>query len=252
MSRYIDLNADLGEDDSAEGIARDTAMMAVISSCNIACGGHAGTPAVMQAMLVAAKEYNVVAGAHPSYPDRANFGRVSVDLPLGDLQKSLAGQIEVLLGEAMAAEMQLGHIKPHGALYNDAQDNPALAGILVELAQEYSLPLVSMPESIVEQQARQSGVPFVGEAFIDRRYRQDARLVSRREPGAVLVDEGERIAQGLALALGDPILSDSGDTITISAATLCLHSDSDGALATARAMRDALVSADFQIAAAVR
>ena len=249
MSRTIDLNADLGEDESAEGQARDIAMMDVISSCNIACGGHAGSPATMSRMLETARDKSVAPGAHPSYPDRINFGRQSLDISRKDLKSSLQDQLNEIHTAARQAGVALTHIKPHGALYNDAQDNQALAEILVELAQRHYLPLVGMGGSLLSSIAVQHRVGFVAEAFIDRRYNADARLVSRKIAGAVINDDRDRIDQGMALAFGSPIKSDTGQYITICAQTLCLHSDSAGALSTARLMRLALEQGGFVVKA---
>lgn len=240
MSKTIDLNADLGEDESEEAIIRDLAMMEVVSSCNIACGGHAGSPTHMKKMLMAAKEKNVSAGAHPSYPDRINFGRISLEISDSELISSLEVQLEAIGQAAKEAGTKLYHLKPHGALYNDAQDSDNLAKILIKLAASQQLSLVGMPQSLLQERANASGIPFVAEAFIDRQYTDEARLVSRHETGAVIEHDQDRLAQGAALATNKTITSKNGNAIYISAQTLCLHSDSNGALATARAMRTRL------------
>ncbi len=240
VNRMIDLNADLGEDESADGMARDIAIMDVVSSCNIACGGHAGSDETMRAMLLAAKAKNISAGAHPSYPDRANFGRTSMAIATEALQDTLREQIKDIRKIAAEVQTEITHLKPHGALYNDAQDDAILADILVTIARAENLALVGMSGSHVEQKANESGVTFIAEAFIDRQYTQRSRLVSRAEKGAVIADDGDRLKQGLALAQGQPIVASGGHLKTIPAQTLCLHSDSDGALATAKAMLRAL------------
>lgn len=249
VTATIDLNADLGEDERAEGIARDIAIMDIISSCNIACGGHAGSLDTMRAMVVAAKEKGVSAGAHPSYPDRANFGRISIKIDPAALKISLLEQLEVIKGIAVDVKADITHLKPHGALYNDAQDNEVLADILVAIARSENLPLVGMAGSVIHRKAHESDVRFIPEAFIDRRYTNHSRLVSRTEDGAVIADDAERVQQGLALAQGNPIVTSANQSKAIQAETLCLHSDSDGALATAKAMRRALELKDISIAA---
>lgn len=247
MTSMIDLNADLGEDESAAGIARDIEIMDVVSSCNIACGGHAGSPEVMRTILTAAKSRPIAPGAHPSYPDRAGFGRKSIDISLTDLKARLAKQLHDISAIAADVGVPLTHIKPHGALYNDAQDDPELSTLLVEMAGRANLALVGMPGSLIQQKAADEGIPFIAEAFIDRQYSDNGRLVSRSEAGAVIPDEDDRIRQGVSLATGTPFLARNNAALTIAAQTLCLHSDSDGALQTAKRMRTALEQAGITI-----
>lgn len=247
MTVTIDLNADLGEDESPAGIARDIAIMDIVSSCNIACGGHAGSPQTMRTILAAARSRRVAPGAHPSYPDRVGFGRQSMNISLADLETSLNGQLRVISDIAVEVGVSLTHLKPHGALYNDAQDDPELACLLVEIAAGNGLALVGMPESRIQQKAAGRQISFIAEAFIDRRYTGHGRLVPRSEPGAVIADEDERIRQGLALATGSTLTAQDGTALTVSANSLCLHSDSDGALETAKKMRLALENAGLAI-----
>ncbi|MEL6875041.1 MAG: 5-oxoprolinase subunit PxpA [Pseudomonadota bacterium] len=249
MRKSIDLNADLGEDESPEGIARDVAMMGIVSSCNIACGGHAGSPDLAARMLGAAARHHVSAGAHPSYPDRENFGRVSMTIAPEHLADSLHEQVQVLIDAARQTAATITHIKPHGALYNDAQDSEILSRILARLAGEFGLPLVGMAPSVIQNVADDQSIGFVAEAFVDRRYDNRARLVPRTEPGAVIADQNQRLAQGLALAQGRSIKTANGLEMKIPADTLCLHSDSDGALETARSMRDELARNGIEILA---
>ncbi len=247
--RTIDLNADLGEDDSVAGIARDIAIMDVVSSCNVACGGHAGSDKTMRAMLIAAKAKKISVGAHPSYPDRPNFGRISMEIDPAALKASLLEQVRTIRAIAAELETEITHLKPHGALYNDAQDDELLAEMLVEIAQDEALNLVSMAGSVIHQKADVRNLPYISEAFIDRRYTERARLLSRTAKGAVIADDDERTEQGLALAQGKSIVTDDNQLKVIHAETLCLHSDSDGALATAIAMRRALELEGISIAA---
>ncbi|WP_337658385.1 5-oxoprolinase subunit PxpA [Sphingorhabdus sp. Alg231-15] len=249
MKTTIDLNADLGEAETTDGMARDIAIMDIVSSCNIACGGHAGSPKTMRAMLTAAKEKAVSAGAHPSYPDRENFGRVSMIIDPEDLKASIWEQLRRIKSIAAEIGVSITHLKPHGALYNDAQDSDSLAELLVGIAHGAQLPLVGMADSVIEAKAKQSGVHFIAEAFIDRRYTEYSRLVPRTEQNAVIADDAARIGQGLALAQALPIEVSGDQPRTIKTETLCLHSDSEGALATAAAMRQALENEGFSIAA---
>jgi len=250
MTTVIDLNADLGEDENPEGIARDIAIMDIVSSCNIACGGHAGSPLTMRTMLAAAKSRNITPGAHPSYPDRIGFGRQSMDITLADLETSLKSQLHNITVIAADVGVSLTHLKPHGALYNDAQDDPALSTLLVEIAAGTGLALVGMPGSLIQKKAVESRISFISEAFIDRRYSGNGRLVPRSEAGAVIADEDERIRQGLALAKGTMLTAQDGTALTVKADSLCLHSDSNGALETAKKMRLALENAGIVIGSA--
>lgn len=247
MTAVIDLNADLGEDESPEGTARDIAIMDIVSSCNIACGGHAGSPASMRTMLAAAKARHIAPGAHPSYPDRAGFGRQSMDMPMEDLEACLTSQLQDIRNMAEEVGVSLTHLKPHGALYNDAQDDPELSALLVAVAARTGLALVSMPGSLVQDKAAKENIPFIAEAFIDRRYTSGSRLVPRSEAGAVITDEEDRISQGVALATGAALTTQDGGSLEIEAQSLCLHSDSDGALETAKKMRLALEKAGIAI-----
>lgn len=247
MTLRIDLNADLGEDESPAGVARDIAIMNIVSSCNIATGGHAGSPKSMRAMLATAKSNAIAPGAHPSYPDRAGFGRTSMDISLADLKISLMEQFRVIADIAAAVDVSLTHIKPHGALYNDAQDDPDLSSLLVDMAAQTNLALVGMPGSLIQKKASERKIAFVAEAFIDRRYTEKGRLVPRSEAGAVIADEDERMQQGLCLAKGTALTTRNGTPLTVEAQSLCLHSDSNGALETAKKMRILLNQAGIMI-----
>lgn len=252
MAGKIDLNADLGESADSDAVARDVAMMEIISSANIACGGHAGDTATMRAMLIAAKAHGVCAGAHPSYPDRANFGRVSMAIEPRELQSSLEAQIADFYAQAVAQNIAVTHVKPHGALYNDAADDPALAAIIA-VAVRNAAPnaaLVGLAGSAMADAAARYGLRFIGEGFLDRRYTGHGRLVPRQQSGAVIEAQAHRIAQGLSLAHGKQITAIDGEPVSITAQTLCLHSDSAGALESASAVRAALEAAGIRIAAA--
>jgi len=250
MTSVIDLNADLGEDESPEGTERDIAIMDIVSSCNIACGGHAGSPASMRTMLAAAKIRHIAAGAHPSYPDRDGFGRRSMNLRLEELEACLASQLQDIAAIAAEVGISLSHLKPHGALYNDAQDDRKLAEMLVKMAGTASLAVVGMPGSIVQEMALEQKIAFIAEAFIDRRYTAAGRLVPRSEAGAVIADEDDRIGQGLALATGTALAAQDGSPLFLKADSLCVHSDSDGALKTAINMRLALEKAGITVGSA--
>ena len=244
MARRIDLNADLGESEAPEDIARDIAIMDIVTSANIACGGHAGNDATMKVMLEAAAERGVAAGAHPSYPDRANFGRVSMDIGEEDLFKSLIGQMEMLKDLAEQRAVPVCHVKPHGALYNDMVENPDLMQTIARASRK-----VFPNATLVGLAAKDMELSFIREAFIDRLYTPEGRLVPRSEAGAVVESNEERIAQALMLTEKGKAIASNGEEIQIDATTLCLHSDSDGALETARLVRRALEGAGIEVTA---
>lgn len=233
MTRSIDLNADLGEQHKEQ--ARDIALMRHISSCNIACGGHAGDEASMAVMLRAARAAGVAAGAHPSYPDRAGFGRVSLDMPLAALIGSLLEQVRALESVAAREGVTLTHIKPHGMLYNDLADRPDMALAVAEAlhAAFPQLAQVGLAHSASEDAARAVGARFIAEGFVDRGYTPARRLVPRSQPGALIASDADRAAQAIAIARGEPLAANDGSLIHVMAQSLCIHSDSPGAEQTA-------------------
>ena len=219
----IDLNADLGEGD-----AGDEELLRVVSSCNIACGGHAGDTQSMQATVACAIANGVAIGAHPAYPDREGFGRRSGFLSGNKLRISLAAQIAMLAAIAEKNGTVLTHVKPHGALYNDAVNNRELADIIVSVV-EATLPgvaLVGLPSSEMQNAASSRSLKFIAEGFVDRAYREDGQLVPRSEPGAVHVSLEKVLSQAVALV---------GKVDS-----LCIHGDSPGAAEIARAVRKEL------------
>lgn len=249
MAGTIDLNADLGEYAEAEAIARDIAMMDIISSANIACGGHAGDGAIMREMLKAAAARGICAGAHPSYPDRANFGRLSLRMDGDKLHDILAAQIAALVNLAGEADIAIAHVKPHGALYNDAADDADLADIVARAAAQAApgAALMGLSGGAMEKAAAQHGQRYIAEGFIDRRYTPQGRLQPRGEQGAVIAAQNDRCDQARAIARGAAITASDGSALQISADSLCIHSDSDGALESARIVRSALSASGISI-----
>ena len=219
----IDLNADLGE-----GGAYDDALLQVVSSCNIACGGHAGDARSMQATVVTAAANGVAIGAHPAYPDREGFGRRSGFLAGDELRKSLIDQIAALDAIAAKNGATLTHVKPHGALYNDAVNDRELADLIVS-AVNATLPgavFVGLPGSELRNAAIARSVRFVAEGFVDRAYQANGQLVPRSEPGAVH-DQLEQILSQAVSLVGK-------------VDTLCVHGDTPGAAEIARKVRKEL------------
>jgi UPF0271 protein len=221
--RSIDLNADLGE-----GFANDRALLELVSSANVCCGAHAGTLALIRETLRDAAVRSVSIGAHPGYPDREGFGRREQKLPVLELSDLLSFQINAL--ERLAAEVnaKVSYLKPHGALYNQAQREPDIAAAVVTAARNFGLPLLGQPGSLVEKFARDRGVVYVAEGFPDRRYRSDGSLAPRSEPGAVLSAPKEIEEQVMRL------LSEGR------AQSLCIHGDEPGAVENATLVRQVL------------
>jgi UPF0271 protein len=249
MSPSIDLNADLGEEPQEE--TRDIALMRHISSCNIACGGHAGDAGSMTRMLRAARDAGVAAGAHPSYPDRARFGRTSLDMPLIDLTGSLVAQVSALASVADTLAVPLAHIKPHGALYNDLADQPEMATAVAQALHSAfpHLALVGLAHGAFEQACARAGARFIAEGFVDRGYTPTRRLIPRSQPGALIASDDARAAQALAMATGEPLTASDGSLIHVMARSLCIHSDSPGSEQTALRIAGVMASKGIAVRA---
>ena len=253
--RAIDLNADTGEADRPDWLAVETAVLAQITSANIACGGHAGDVASMTRTVKLAAEHDINIGAHPAYPDRENFGRHSLklgeDISSQDLKHTLMAQITTLCEIAAAQGQSVNYVKAHGALYNDAVFDEIKAMLIAETVAELDsgLWLMGAPNSYLTKAAERYGLNFIAEGFVDRRYTNDGHLQSRKEEGAVLGSQTEREDQAVSLLKAKPVTTASGDPLNLSIDTLCLHSDSAGADITARRIRKALLDNGAQIKA---
>jgi UPF0271 protein len=230
----IDLNADVGEGFDDRGIAP------AVSSLNIACGAHAGSERTMRAALALARDFGLAAGAHPGYPDREGFGRIESGLPAEAIAVSVRHQVASLAAMARESGLRLGYVKPHGALYHRATRDPEVARALArEIADlDPGLAVLGWPGSELLAAAADSGLAAIPEGFVDRRYAPDGSLVARSRPGALL-EGAEALAQAVALAAGGaPRRAES----------LCLHSDSPGAVELALAVRRALEGAGVVVA----
>ncbi len=242
----IDLNSDLGEGDPY-----DNELLAIVSSCNIACGGHAGDAESMARTALVAIENGVSVGAHPGYPDREGFGRESRFLTGDALYESLTEQVEALADVAAQLGTRLTHVKPHGALYNDAVSDSELSDIIARVTSEVpgSPALMGMANTEMQKAAERHGLAFIAEAFVDRAYESDGTLVSRKEPGAVHADLSVATTQAVGLATRGQVTARDGDVISVEADTLCIHGDTPGAAEAARAVRDVLESHGVEIRA---
>ncbi|MCG9698124.1 5-oxoprolinase subunit PxpA [Shewanella sp. Isolate11] len=234
----IDLNADLGE-----GSLNDEALLQIITSANIACGGHAGDNHSMLTTVKLAKQNQVTVGAHPSFPDRRNFGRQAMDISTAKLQASLQQQITALKQICDDLNVPLQYVKPHGALYNLAATNADLGQILIDTIKtiDPNLNLMILAGSSLVFQARQQNICVIEEAFADRAYLADASLAPRNLPGAVIGNEQQALDQVSKLVAKQAIETIDGKTIIINADSLCLHGDNEHALAFAQ-----LIAKQFQ------
>lgn len=246
----IDLNADLGETVDGVPTADDDAMFAVISSASIACGGHAGDAASMRASVQRAARAGVAVGAHPSYPDRAGFGRIAVPMHPADLEAAVGGQLAALRD----AGADIRYVKPHGALYHAAGAEPAQAAAVVRavaaLADELGrpVPVLGLGDALAAAAAG-AGLPFVREAFLDRGYTAVGDLVPRGEPGALLGDPAIVAARAVRLVREGTVEAVDGSVVATRAASLCVHGDSPAAVAMARAVRAALDADGIEVRA---
>lgn len=242
----LDLNADVGE-----GCGDDAALLALISSASIACGGHAGDAVSMHRMVTLAVQHGVAIGAHVSYPDRENFGRRDMMLPPVELTAHVLYQLGALAAIVAAAGARLCYVKTHGALYNRMADDATTADAVLAAMQAFdnSLPLLTLPGSVAAQHAEKHRITAVAEAFADRAYQDNGRLLPRGEPGAVLHDTKQVAVRAVRWAREGVMDSVSGRPIHIAARSLCVHGDTPGALSMARALRAGLEQAGVQLQA---
>ena len=242
----IDLNSDIGE-----GAPYDEALLEIVSSVNIACGGHAGDATTMARTIQGAIANGVAVGAHPGYPDRAGFGRESGYMHGDELYESLTRQVTTLADIAAELGAKITHVKPHGALYNDAVHDAGLADIIARVTAEApgEPAFMGMAKTELQAAAERHGLTFIAEAFIDRAYEPDGTLVSRKEPGAVHEDMNVATTQAVRLAEEGRVTARNGDEVDVRADTLCIHGDTQGAAQKARAVRDVLESHGVDIRA---
>ena len=253
--KTIDLNADIGEADTPEWAASEAAIISAISSANIACGGHAGDRNSMGLTVRQAKAAGVTIGAHPAYPDRKNFGRLSLalgeDIEVKALSSTLRAQI-LELAEICAEEgTKLAYVKPHGALYNDSVFDPEKAELIAAVIANIDPRLVFLggPKSEMGKAAASHNLNFVAEGFIDRRYTDDGHLLSRKIDGAVIKDQTQRLNQARSLATTGEVQTHSGQTLILKTGSLCVHGDSAGAVETAKQARAAIEAEGLTIRA---
>ena len=231
-THFIDINCDLGEGFGTYKVANDRELMPWLSSCNIACGFHAGDPLGIYQAIEAAIENDVNIGAHPGYPDLMGFGRRKMEMTHEELYATIIYQVSALKGMTEACGGKLVHVKAHGALYNYSAGEQHLADILAKaiLAIDPALKYVGLPGSCHEKAATAVGLTFVREGFADRRYQKDGSLVPRRVEGALLVKEDEVLSQLMSMVSRQEVTTHEGDILRLQADTFCVHGDNPNAL----------------------
>ena len=246
MNPVIDLNSDLGE-----GAGHDNEILDLVSSANIACGFHAGDPASIFATIQAALERGVSLGAHPSFPDRENFGRTEMAMPPGELYSNVAYQIGAFQALAFAAGGRVNHVKPHGALYNMAARDRALAEVIANavLALDPKLILFAPVESQLDYAATELGLVTASEVFADRNYLADGSLVPRSDSKAFVHDPIEAAERIIRILFEGKVRAIDGSDVAISATTVCVHGDNPQAVEFVRKLRERLELEEVEIAA---
>lgn len=227
MRKSIDLNCDMGE-----GYNTDALIMPYISSVNIACGYHAGDESTIQQTIELALKQNVAIGAHPSYPDKENFGRKEMDMNLDEIFSVVFIQIQLVKSIAEKMGTKIHHVKPHGALYNAAAVKPELASAIVHAIKsiDENLILYGLPDSELEKAALKNGVGFAAEVFSDRTYTDEGMLTPRTDPNAMIVDAENAIHQVFQMIKQGTVLSTNKKIIQIKADTICIHGDGQHAV----------------------
>lgn len=238
----VDLNCDLGESFGNYTLGMDEAVIPHVTSVNIACGWHAGDPLIMDKTIKLAKENGVAIGAHPGFPDLMGFGRRPMNVTPEEAGAYVTYQVGALMAFAKAHGMKLQHVKPHGALYNMAAKDPALAkGICESLAAlDSSLIFMGLAGSVMLDEAKKAGLQVASEVFADRAYNDDGSLVNRKLPGAVIHDPEIAVARAVKMAKEGKVVSINGNEISIQADSICVHGDNAKAIELVSKIKDAL------------
>ncbi|HEX8233194.1 MAG TPA: 5-oxoprolinase subunit PxpA [Caulobacteraceae bacterium] len=250
MLSKIDLNADLGEGYGPWSMGDDAAMLDVVTSANVACGGHASDPETMFRTLTLARERGIVVGAHPSYPDREGFGRRRLPHSPAEMERFVAAQVGALMAIGALAGQPVSYVKPHGALANLAADDRVAAEAIVKAiaAVDGRLAILAISGTELELAAKARGVPCYSEVFADRGYTDRGRLVPRGQPGAMIHDPAEACARLLGFLKTGLMPTADGGRIELEAHSVCVHGDSPGAVVMARYIRDAFAKAGVEAA----
>lgn len=246
----IDINSDVGERPEALRDGSEEELLKLITSANIACGGHAGDEKTMTGMVSLAKQYNIGIGAHPSFPDRENFGRTEMTLTFDEIKKCVYEQVHSLATIAKNHDAPLAHVKPHGALYNMAAKHTKIAHAIAAAVSsiDNSLILIGLAGSEMLRVWRELGFRVAAEAFADRVYEPDGSLRSRKFHDALITDPDRAAQQALSLVRDGCVIASDGGKLQVKADTICVHSDTPNAVRIVAAVRRALEEQGFRVA----
>lgn len=249
MTRIVDFNSDLGESFGAYRLGDDQAILAAVTSANVACGFHAGDPAVMKRTLAICKERGVAPGAHPGYPDLLGFGRRAMAVSPDEVYDYVLYQIGALHGMAKAAGLELQHVKPHGAMYNQADVEPRLAVAVAAAVKAFDPGLILLvpATSAMATAGHEAGLRVAAEVFADRAYSPEGRLVDRKLPGAMIKDPQDAAARVLEMVEQGTVTAIDGSKLPIKADSICVHGDSPTAVTFAIAVRRALTDRGIEV-----
>jgi 5-oxoprolinase (ATP-hydrolysing) subunit A len=249
--KRMDLNCDMGELPEAILDGTQESLMPSLTSVNIACGGHAGDALTMKATIEQALRWKLAVGAHPGYPDRANFGRLELNLPPEEIADSVFEQVKALAKIAAGCGAVVSHVKPHGALYNQAVGNRVLAEAIAHGVSRWNrdVILVGLARSLMLDVFREGGFRVAAEAFADRRYEANGTLRSRKFDDALIRDRAEAGRQALQIAERNTVIARDGTEVSVSAQTICIHGDTPGASKIAAAVAQTLRQAGIELKA---
>lgn len=235
--KFVDLNCDVGE-----GMSNDAELMDYVSSVNIACGYHAGGPDTMRRTIELALEKGLAIGAHPGYADKKNFGRVAMQLPLDEIQSIVSDQVLILRDICNEFDANISHVKPHGALYNQAASDRELAAAIARAIKSIDPSLVfsGLAGSVMIDEGKRVGLRTASEVFADRTYRNDGTLTPRTQPNALIGSAADSLDQVLQMIRFGTVTSTDGHTVPVIAETICIHGDGSHAVEFARAVRRTL------------
>lgn len=252
--RTIDLNSDLGEGYGPWVMGDDKAMLDIVTSANIACGGHASDPETMFRTLTWARERNITVGAHPSYPDKEGFGRRRLPFPPAEVERFVAAQTGALMAIAALAGTRVSYVKPHGALANVASEDRAIAEAIVRVVRaiDGKLALLAISGTALEQAARDAGLRVFSEIYADRGYTPAGNLVPRGQPGAMIEDYGAAAARLLSWLETGLMPTVGGEPVKLAGHSICVHGDDPHAVVMARAIRVALAGRGITVAPFLR
>ena len=238
----VDLNSDLGESFGAYKIGMDADILQYVSSANVACGFHAGDPLVMEETVRLAKKAGAAVGAHPGYPDLQGFGRRNMICTPKEVKAYVKYQLGALLAFTRTAGITLQHCKPHGALYNMAAKDKALAAAIAEAVADVDagIILLGLAGSAMTEAGKEAGLRIAGEVFADRAYQADGSLVPRSMPGAVIHDTEEALSRTVRMVKEGIVTAVTGETVPLTADSICVHGDNPSALAFVKAIRERL------------